>query len=73
MTETHYQSTVAQLGNTVDQIIHFAQGNKRTIKNILTSTIQQGEFTKFKTTDGRMYMINTANVDMVEVFSIEKK
>ncbi len=62
------RSSTEKLGSVVTQIIHFSNGNKRTISNILTSTIKQGEFTKFLLTDGRMVMINTGNVDMIEVF-----
>jgi hypothetical protein len=57
------------MGETVTQIIHFSNGNKRTFSGIITSTIKQGEFTKMQLTDGRMLMINTANVDCVEVFN----
>ena len=34
-----------------------------------TETIQQGQFTKFETTDGRLVMINDINVLSVEVFN----
>lgn len=63
------QSTVNKMWDTVTQIIHFSWGNKRTIHWVITSTIKQGEFTKFETTKGIMWMINTANVDCVEVFT----
>lgn len=62
------QSTTNKLGKTVTQILHFQGGNKRTFSGILTETIKQGEFTKMMLTDGRMLMINTANIDCVEVF-----
>jgi hypothetical protein len=65
------QSTVQNLGKTVRQIIHFSNGNKRTFSGIITDTIKQGEFTKMMLKDGRMLMINTANVDCVEVFNEE--
>ncbi len=65
---TSLKSTTEQVGNVVTQIIHFSNGNKRTFKNIITSSITQGEFTKMMTTDGRMIMVYTANVDCVEVF-----
>lgn len=61
-------STVNVMGETVTQIIHFAHGNKRTFSGILTNTIKQGEFTKMMLQDGRMLMINTANVDCIEIF-----
>lgn len=62
------KSSVNKLGKTVTQIIHFSGGNKRTFNGIITESIKQGEFTKFNTTDGRLVMINTNNVDCVEVF-----
>jgi len=65
------KSTVGQLGSSVTQIIHFTNGNKRTFSGIITDTIKQGEFTKMMMKDGRMLMINTANVDCIEVFNEE--
>lgn len=56
------------MGKTVTQIIHFSNGNKRTFSGIVTESIKQGEFTKMMLKDGRMLMINTSNVDCVEVF-----
>ncbi len=64
-------STVNTLGKTVTQIIHFSNGNKRTFSGIITESIKQGEFTKMTLLDGRMLMINTANVDCIEVFNEE--
>ena len=61
-------STISSLGKTVTQIIHFSNGNKRTFSGIITETIKQGEFTKMTLKDGRMLMVNTANVDCIEVF-----
>jgi len=63
------------MGKTVTQIIHFSNGNKRTFSGILTESIKQGEFTKMHLTDGRMLMINTANVDCIEIFdeSVDQK
>lgn len=66
--EINLRSTVENVGKTVTQIIHFSHGNKRTFHGILTSTIKQGEFTKFMLDDGRMILINTNNVDCVEIF-----
>lgn len=66
------QSTVEQLGEKVTQIIHFSGGSKRTFEGVITSTIKQGEFTKYMTENGgkkRMIMVNTANVDCIEVFT----
>ncbi len=63
------KSTTEQVGKKVTQIIHFSNGNKRTFEGILTDTIKQGEFTKMMLKDGRMLMVNTANVDCIEVFT----
>ena len=63
------QSTLNKLGSHVTQIMHFSRGNKRTFEGIETGTIKQGEFTKIMTKDGRMLLVNTANVDIIEVFS----
>lgn len=62
-------STTGTMGKTVTQIIHFSNGNKRTFSGIITETIKQGEFTKMHLVDGRMLMVNTANVDCVEIFN----
>ena len=53
----------------VTQIIHFKDGQKRTISGIIPDTIRQGQFTKFKLNDGSMVIINDINVLMIEVFS----
>lgn len=63
------KSTVNDMGKYVTQIIHGVHGTKLTIHNIDTTTIKQGQLTKFKTKDGRMIMINDANVLLVEVFT----
>jgi|AntRauTorcE11897_2_1112592.scaffolds.fasta_scaffold20227_1 hypothetical protein len=62
-------SAAGKVGKTVTQIIHFAGGNKRTFSGIITESIKQGEFTKMMLEDGRMLMINTDNVDCIEVFN----
>ena len=63
------KSTVTDMGKYVTQIIHGVHGTKLTIHNIDITTIKQGQLTKFKTKDGRMIMINDANVLLVEVFT----
>lgn len=62
------KSSVEQQGKFVTQIVHFSHGNKRTFENIDTSTIKQGEFTKMRLKDGRLLLVNTNNVDCVEIF-----
>lgn len=62
------KSTVNGQGEVVTQIIHFVGGIKRTYHGILSSSIKQGQFTKFKCIDGTMIMINDANVLCIEVF-----
>lgn len=68
MSKLNLKSTVNNLGQYVTQIIHFSGGNKRTFNNVDTTTIKQGEMTKFYLKDGRMVLINQENVDCVEVF-----
>jgi len=62
------QSTINEQGNYVTQIIHFVGGIKRTYHGIETSSIKQGQFTKFKCKDGTMIVVNDANVLCIEVF-----
>jgi hypothetical protein len=61
-------STVNQQGEIVTQIIHFVGGEKRTFHGIVSESIKQGQFTKFKTTDGTMICINDKNVLCIEIF-----
>lgn len=69
--EDSLKPTIQELGEYVTQIIHFSHGNKRTFSGIDTTSIKQGEFTKMKLKDGRILMVNTNNVDVVEVFKEE--
>ena len=64
----HLMSSTTQQGRYVTQIIHFMNGYRKTIHDIDTWSIEQGQFTKFMLRDGRMIMINDANVLLVEVF-----
>tara|TARA_Y100001963_G_C6665740_1_gene392657 strand:+ start:517 stop:750 length:234 start_codon:yes stop_codon:yes gene_type:complete len=57
-----------EVGEVVTQIIHFVGGIKRTYTGVIPSTIKQGQFTKFRKTDGSMVMINDANVLCIEIF-----
>lgn len=61
-------SSIEQMGPKVTQIIHFVGGDKKTFRHILTDTIEQGQFTKFKCEDGKMILINDKNVLAIEVF-----
>ena len=61
-------SSIKSQGEVVTQIIHFMNGEKRTFENIVTTSVKQGQFTKFETTDGTMVMINDKNVLCIEVF-----
>ena len=62
------QSSVAEVGDYVTQIIHFVGGEKRTYHNIDSKSIRQGQFTKFRQKDGTWIMINDKNVLCIEVF-----
>ena len=61
-------SSAAEKGKTVTQIIHFINGEKRTVEGVMSNTIKQGQFTKFKTTKGHLVMVNDKNVLMIEIF-----
>lgn len=65
---TDLKSTTEKQGKYVTQIIHGINGTKHTFENIDTQSIKQGQFTKMKTKDGRMIMVNDKNVIIVEVF-----
>lgn len=67
----NYFSSTQKLGKTVTQIIHFSNGNKRTFNHIITKSIKQGEFTKLELANGTLLMINTQNVDCIEVIPEE--
>ena len=62
------QSSLKSKGEYVTQIIHFVGGVKRTFESIKTAEIKQGQMTKLELKDGRIIMINDANVLMIEVF-----
>ena len=62
------KSTINQQGKIVTQIIHFIGGEKRTFHGIVSESIKQGQFTKFKTIDGNMICINDKNVLCIEIF-----
>lgn len=63
------KSTVNEQGEYVTQIIHFVGGIKRTYDGVISKSIRQGQFTKFKCKNGAWVMINDTNVLMIEVFS----
>ncbi len=63
------KSTTEKIWDVVTQILHFSNWNKRTFSWIITSTIKQWEFTKMMLEDGRMLLVNTNNVDCIEVFN----
>ena len=62
------KSSIEKEGEIVDKYILFSNGNEKTIRGVITSTIEQSQFTKFKTTDGKLCCVNTKNVDYFEVF-----
>ncbi|GEM_PF-3439398 len=61
------KSSVFQVGEIVDQIIQFKDGNKKTFRGVIVASIEQSEFTRFDLLDGRRIYINTKNVDWFEV------
>ena len=62
------RSSVATKGKVTTQIITFIGGTKKTIRGVISNSIAQGQFTKFDTEDGRLVMVNDANVLCIEVF-----
>tara|TARA_R100000152_G_C6676260_1_gene111300 strand:+ start:456 stop:698 length:243 start_codon:yes stop_codon:yes gene_type:complete len=67
------KATVGGISKYVTQIIHFVGGEKRTFHGIDTQSFNQGQFTKFKTKDGRFVMINDKNILCIETFAEEDK
>ena len=66
---TNLKSSVTEkVGGITTQIIHFVGGEKRTFNNIISTSIRQGQFTKFQQEDGTWIMVNDKNVLCIEVF-----
>ena len=61
-------SSVKQVGKHVTQCIHFVGGEKRTFNGVISSSIKQGQFTKFKCKNGITVMVNDKNVLCIEIF-----
>lgn len=53
------------------QIIHFINGEKRTLFNVVG--VKDNEFTHLKLEDGRKILVNKDNVLMIEIFKDEDK
>ena len=66
-------SVTEVVGELVTQIIHFKGGEKRTFTNIQSTSIRQGQFTKYKQLGGTWIMINDKNVLCIEVFPQTKE
>ena len=62
------KSTTQRQGRYVTQVIHYIHGEKKTIFNIDTESIIQGEFTKMWDKSGRLFMVQAKNVLLIEVF-----
>jgi len=62
------KSSVTQKGKIVTEIFTFVGGYKKTVRGIISESIEQSEFCHLQTTDGRLILINTPNVLMIEVF-----
>ena len=69
--KTNLLSSVNKEGKYVTQIVHFKDGQRKTIHGIISSSIETGKFTKFNCKDGRMIMVNDENVNMIETFGEE--
>jgi len=66
---TDLKSSTERKGKTVTQIVTFIGGTKKTIRGVITNSIEQGQFTKYETQDGRMVLVNDQNVLTVEIFA----
>jgi hypothetical protein len=73
MSKLSLKSSTERKGKIVTQIVTFIGGVKKTFRGVKTETIEQSQFTKFETLDGRMVMIHDVNVLFVEVFTEEVK
>jgi hypothetical protein len=51
------------------QIIHFINGEKRTLFDVIG--VKDNEFTHIKLADGRKILVNKSNVLMIEVFKAD--
>lgn len=72
-TKVDLKSSVTEVvGQLTTQIIHFVGGEKRTFTDVLSESIRQGQFTKFKQQDGTWIMVNDKNVLCIEVFKQNK-
>ena len=70
---TDLLSSAGRKGSTVTQIITCVTGIKKTFRGVLTKTIENGQFTKFETEDGRLILVNDQNVFCVEIFAEPEK
>jgi len=61
------ESSLNEMGEYHNQIIHFIGNVKRTFTDIISKSIKQGQFTKFMTKEKKMVLINDANVLCIEV------
>lgn len=68
MKKANLQSSTQELGKHVTEIIHFRGGDKLTFTGIDTESVQDGAFCKMDRKNGSRIMINTKNVNCVEVF-----
>lgn len=59
-------STIAELGNTVTQVITMIGGYKKTFRGVKTDSFLVGEYSHFETVDGRKVMIRTENILIIE-------
>ncbi len=66
---TDFLSSAEEKGKYVTQLITFVGGVKKTFQGVITSSIHQGQLTKFNLRDGRLVLINDSNVLSVEIFT----
>lgn len=66
--QINLKSSVTALGKKTTQVFHAVSGVKATYSGILTESIKEGEMLKMMCEDGRMLIINKANLFFTEVF-----
>ncbi len=67
------KSSIIKKGKYVSQVLHFLGGEKRTFNYVDTTSIKQGQFTKFETKDGRLVMVNDKNILCIEIIGEDEQ
>jgi len=66
--DVNLHSTVNSMGKYETHVFHFEGNEILTYNGLMPETLKEGYFTKIKTKDGRMLMINKRKLLLVEIF-----